>query len=213
MTPAGSRTALESFLTFAEGGAAKVPQSRTDIAILAAAAAVISANGERNLTIDEVAERAGFTRMTIFRRFGSREQLLLATYSNELRRVIDAVASAADATSSRVERAETVVLQLISGAVTNPIFQRLAQVEPAAIVDLWRGKEFAGQAWGAGLISRLLQDENLDDPLNADEADFVGDVLMRLVVSVALVPEEMGSAPDMDRATYVRRVVERLLPS
>ncbi|MFX0578474.1 TetR/AcrR family transcriptional regulator [Nocardia nepalensis] len=208
MMSAETRTVLEAFLPAADGGAIKVPESRTDRAILTAAAAVISANGERNLTIDEVAERAGYTRMTVFRRFGSREQLLLATYTYELRKVLDAVANAADSAHNRLERAETVVWQLVSAAQGNPIAQRLAQVEPTAVVDLWRGTEFAGQAWGASLISRLLQDGHLEDPLDADEADFVGDVFMRLVVSLLLVP---GQSEDEQRI-FVRKVVARVLP-
>ncbi|MFC7422318.1 TetR/AcrR family transcriptional regulator [Nocardia tengchongensis] len=212
MMSADTRSALESFLAIAEGGEVKVPESRTDIAILTAAAAVISENGERNLTIDAVAERAGFTRMTVFRRFGSRERLVQATYANELRTVLDRIAIAADSAHNRRDRAETVVRQLISVAQGNSIFQRLAQVEPSAIVNAWRGTELDGQAWGAGLISHLLQDEQLEDPLAADEADFVGHVLMRLVMSLLLAPVAPAHRAASDQSDFVRKIVERVLP-
>ncbi|MFI8975249.1 TetR/AcrR family transcriptional regulator [Nocardia asteroides] len=212
MKSAGTRAALDSFLLIADGSGTKPPDSRTDIAIMNATAAVISEYGERNLTIDQVAERAGFTRMTVFRRFGSREQLLHATYTNELRKVLDAVATAADSVHTRLDRAEIVVAELLSAAETNPITQRLTHVEPAAIVELWRDSEVSGHTWGANLISHLLRDEQLADPLDEDEAAFAGNLLMRLVVSLLLVPDPTLSGPPAARTQFLRAMIERVIP-
>ncbi|UGT55139.1 TetR/AcrR family transcriptional regulator [Nocardia asteroides] len=212
MKSARGRAALDSFLLKADGPGTKPPDSRTDTAIMNATAAVISEYGERNLTIDQVAERAGFTRMTVFRRFGSREQLLHATYTNELRKVLDAVAAAADSVTNRLDRAEIVVAELLSAAENNPITQRLANVEPAAIVELWRDSEVSGHTWGVNLIAHLLRDELLEDPLDEDEATFAGNLLMRLVVSLLLVPDPTLNGPSAARKQFLRAMVERVLP-
>jgi AcrR family transcriptional regulator len=212
MTSAGTRVALQGLIAATTGAPPRDDETRTDVTILKAAAEVISVAGERNLTIDQVAERAGFTRMTVFRRFGSRDQLLRATYARELRLVLEEVTTAAESVSAAVDRAEIIVAQLISSAEANPICIRLVQVEPAAILDLWSGRtDFDGQAVGAALIAYLLHDSRLADPLPQKEAELVGSLLMRLVVSLVLVPDPALRKSRAVRRAFLRKVVERIL--
>jgi AcrR family transcriptional regulator len=212
MTSAGTRVALQGLIAASTGTAPSDYETRTDVTILTAAAEVISAAGERNLTIDQVAERAGYTRMTVFRRFGSRDQLLRATYARELRLVLEAVTTAAESVWTAVDRAETVVAQLITSAEANPICTRLVSVEPAVILDLWCGRtDFDGQAAGAALIAHLLHDNRLADPLPQKEAELVGSLLMRLVVSLVLLPDPALRKSRTVRRAFLRNVVERIL--
>jgi AcrR family transcriptional regulator len=212
MTSAGTRVALQGLIAATTGAPPRGDETRTDVTILKAAAEVISAAGERNLTIDQVAERAGYTRMTVFRRFGSRDQLLRATYARELRLTLEAVTTAAESVRTAVDRAEIVVAQLITSAETNPICTRLVSVEPGVIVDLWGGRtDFDGQAAGAALIAHLLRDPRLADPLPQKEAELVGSLLMRLVVSLVLVPDPALRKSRTVRRAFLRNVVERIL--
>jgi AcrR family transcriptional regulator len=212
MTSAGTHVALQGLIAATAGAPPSDGESRTDVTILRAAAEVISVAGERNLTIDQVAERSGYTRMTVFRRFGSRDQLLRATYARELRLVLEAVTTAAESAWTAVDRAEIVVVQLISSAEANPICTRLVQFEPAVILDLWGGRtDFDGQAAGAALIAHLLHDPGLADPLTQKEAQLAGSLLMRLVVSLVLVPDPALRKSRAVRRAFLRNVVERIL--
>lgn len=212
MTSAGTRVALQGLIAATKGAPPSDDETGTDVTILKAAAEVISAAGERNLTIDQVAERAGYTRMTVFRRFGSRDQLLRATYARELRLALEAVTTAAESVCTAVDCAELVVAQLITSAETNPICLRLVQVEPAVILDLWGGRTgFDGQAAGAALIAHLLHDNRLADPLPQREAELSGSLLMRLVVSLVLVPDPALRKSRAVRRAFLRNVVERIL--
>ncbi|MEO9329062.1 TetR/AcrR family transcriptional regulator [Gordonia aurantiaca] len=107
-------------LAWAASTASK-PESRTDAALLDAAAVLLGEIGERNLTIDQVAERAGRSRMTVFRRFGSREELITATYRCELRQVIESVTAAAKSTSTVLDRVELLLSHFLDSATGNPV--------------------------------------------------------------------------------------------
>ncbi|BBY62693.1 TetR family transcriptional regulator [Mycolicibacterium helvum] len=199
---------------FAQASAATTTESRTDTAILNAAAAVIGDYGERNLTIGQVAERAGCARMTVFRRFGSREQLLLATYSRELRRVIDSATQAVQTATTTVDCAEIMVAEFIDNALRHPIFIRLIRVEPGTVLALSRGiSGFSAQELGATLFAHVLSDDRLDDPLPIRDATFIGDLLMRLVFSLSLVPAPEIEQSGESRRTYIRELVERIVPA
>src|SRR5258708_37936663 len=64
--------------------------------ILDAALALAGASGLRNLTIDDVARRAGVGRMTVYRRFGERARLVEALTAREARGALEALDLAAD---------------------------------------------------------------------------------------------------------------------
>jgi AcrR family transcriptional regulator len=211
MTSEGVRAALYG-LSQAAPAAPKADESRADAAILTATAGVIGDYGERNLTIDQVAERAGCSRMTVFRRFGSREGLLTATYSRELRIVLETITESAASATTAVDCAEIVVAQFIDSAFRHPIFIRLLRIEPEVVLALSRGgDEFSGQRWGAVLLANLLSDARLADPLSADDAAFVGDLLMRVVFSLVLMPAPAMDESQEARKAYLRAVVERLV--
>src|SRR5512146_2450971 len=61
----------------------------TDVAILEAALEQFALTGIRRTSTDDVARRAGVNRATLYRRFGSREQLLAAAYLHEAGRVLE----------------------------------------------------------------------------------------------------------------------------
>jgi len=63
--------------------------------LLAAAAEVFAEHGYHGATIDQVAERAGFTKGAVYSNFASKEDLFLALTEERERRLIKAFASAA----------------------------------------------------------------------------------------------------------------------
>ena len=65
--------------------------------LLAAAAEVFAEQGYHGATIDQVAERAGFTKGAVYSNFTSKEDLFLALSEDRERRLIDAFAHAAPA--------------------------------------------------------------------------------------------------------------------
>ncbi len=60
----------------------------TDTVILEAALDQLALTGVRRTSTDDIARRAGINRATLYRRFGSREELLSAVYLHEAGRLI-----------------------------------------------------------------------------------------------------------------------------
>ena len=211
VTTGNARSALHG-LSRANSGLQRSKVSSTDLAILQASASVIGDYGERALTIDLVAERAGCSRMTVFRRFGSREELLVATYGRELRLVMETLSEAVACAQSVVDCAEIIVTHFIRSAEQHPIFIRLLRVEPEIVVELSRGvPDFSAHEWGMDLFTHLLSDERLQDPLNPAAAELVGDLLMRLVFSLVLIPSKAMTESVQSRQVYLRRLAEQVV--
>src|SRR5256885_10931391 len=65
-----------ALLTRALDPEVETPSDPTSERVLDAALALAAASGIRNLTMDDVASRAGVGRMTVYRRFGGKPELV-----------------------------------------------------------------------------------------------------------------------------------------
>ncbi|PRY02681.1 TetR/AcrR family transcriptional regulator [Allonocardiopsis opalescens] len=113
------------------GGAVGRPRDpATDRAILAAALDLFTERGVDGTTIEGVAKRAGTTRLSVYRRWAGKEELLLGALeyartqapadAAEIRRM--SLAQALDSTVELMERHSTqrLVAQLVAAAETHP---------------------------------------------------------------------------------------------
>ncbi|MBA0045126.1 TetR/AcrR family transcriptional regulator [Mycobacterium sp. NPDC050853] len=184
----------------------------SDIRILEATVEVLGICGEQRLTVDMVAERAHLSRMTVFRRFGSKQNLIDIAYRREITKALRDITGYAEKTDTSVRRATAVATRMVDSASKIPALQWIIRAEPQEIVRMWRDLEPPGQELGRAFISTLLQDSQLQDPLPAPDADFVADVLIRTVMSLVLVPDPAyQKARPVEVEQYIRRVVEHLL--
>jgi AcrR family transcriptional regulator len=103
--------------------------------ILDGALRVAAAAGLRRLTIDDVAARAGVGRMTVYRRFGSREALVEALAARECRRCLARLADAIDPGAPILDRATALFATVLEVIDEHPLLARLARVEPEALLD------------------------------------------------------------------------------
>lgn len=189
---------------------ANLPAS--DIRILDATVEVLGICGEQRLTIDMVADRAHMSRMTVFRRFGSKQNLIDTAYRREISRALRDITDYAGRTDTAVRRATAVATRMVDNATRIPALQWIVRAQSDEIVRMWRNLEPPGQELGRAYISTLLQDPQLQDPLPAPDADFVSDVLIRTVMSLVLVPDPAYHKANIaELEQYIQRVVERLL--
>lgn len=208
----GGLEALIALTLSGDAHAVHVEPTPSDIKILDAAMEVLGTHGEQGLTIDLVAKRARMSRMTVFRRFGSKQNLLTAANRRGIAAVLGDVAGRAQAASTALECARAVSVSLIAHSTRMPAVLRFVQVEPETVVRLWRDGDRPGQMLGRVFLSHLLQDQHLEDPLPPDDADFVADVLIRMVMSLVLVPDtERINAAFEGAETYLEQLIERLL--
>jgi AcrR family transcriptional regulator len=174
----------------------------TDAAILEAALERFAMTGVRRTSADDVARRAGINRATVYRRFGSLEQLLAATYLHEAGRVLDEltarVPDVPDTPGADFDAAGNVVTMFTEAVALlrgHPLLQRMLEVDQDQIARSMTAG--AGDVLGfaadtlAHRIRELHRWRGTEPP--ADPSD-LGHTVARLIHSLVLTPE---SGPDL----------------
>jgi len=186
--------------------------SGADIKILDAVMDVIGIHGDQGLTIDLVAKHARVSRMTVFRRFGTKDSLIDEAHRREIRSVLHEVGRQADNAHTVAACLEAIVMTMVDSAAKSPAVQWMLRADTSTAVYLWRDRNPSGQQLGRFFVSQMLQQSRFDDPLPADRADFVADVALRLMMSLVLVPDPaFRKADHVQTRIYIHDVVTRLL--
>jgi AcrR family transcriptional regulator len=177
--------------------------------ILDAALALAAASGLRNLTMDDVAKRAEVGRMTVYRRFGSRESLVEALTLREARRCLNAIAAAPDPLEPLDERLADLFVATLRVIREHPLLERLARFEPEALLtELTRDDSIVFRIVREFLIGLITQGQ-ADHELSAEiDPSFLAELAVRLGASFVLMPDSVLPLQD-DRAT--RRIARGLV--
>jgi AcrR family transcriptional regulator len=172
--------------------------------ILDATVQEAAATGLRRLAIEDVARRAGTTRVTVYRRFGRREDLIEAMAVRETHRFLDAVRRAI-APLDRIEDqgAEAFVVGL-RFMHAHPVARRAIESEPEAITQYLRADDGLLFRMGRDFVAAGLRDATPGD-VDVDQA---AETIARLFVSFLLLPESVVPFDDEDAVRdYVRRCI------
>jgi AcrR family transcriptional regulator len=110
------------------------PSGSADDAVLDAARDCVLAVGVRRTTFSDVARRAGVSRMTLYRRFPDLETVLSALMTREFGRVVEQARAAADGDATVRERAVAMVAGAAERLHSDPLFDRLLDVDPELLL-------------------------------------------------------------------------------
>ncbi len=183
------------------------PGDDTDERILAAAAQLLLVGGLSGLEVDEVAQRSGVGRSTIYRRFDDRNALITATLAREGRRLLTVLAEAVAGTDDVVE--EVVVafcaglrMAHASGLAelirADPLLLRLLTIDGAPVIAAARDQ-----------LAELAQ--HRDPTLDGLDARRTAEVLVRLGISFLVAPDSALELTGDDAEAAVRRTIGPLL--
>lgn len=154
--------------------------------ILDAALERVAAFGVRRTTMDDVAEAAGVGRMTVFRRFGSKDALMEVLAVREARRFLDAIDSTAGGIEDPVERiVESSVVALLF-ASSNPLLGRLSRLEPETILGILRADNPPLMSIARAYAKAQLEKDQ--GAFGEIDLELVAEALVRLALSFVLVP-------------------------
>lgn len=156
-----------------------------DTRILDAALAEFETYGLRRVSVEDVAKRAGVARTTIYRRFSNKEQLLQAVILRECHRFLTAIAEATEDLGSAEEAVVEGFVVGLRSARTHPLMTRVLESEPEAFLP-----QLSMNGGAVMLAARDILAERLRRarPGDAQDHDTVAEVLLRLAVSLLLVP-------------------------
>jgi AcrR family transcriptional regulator len=166
--------------------------------------------GLRGLSVDDVARRAGTTRMTVYRRFGRREQLIEAMAIRETRRFIAAIGTAIAAFRTIEDQGAEAFVVGLRFMHNHPFSRRAIESEPEAIIALLEAEN--------GLIFTMGRDF-IAEGLRAGGAEhshpvLAAETLARIFVSFLLLPRSVVALDDESAArAYVRDCVAPTITS
>jgi AcrR family transcriptional regulator len=177
--------------------------------IAAAALDQFAQYGIRRSTIDDVAKRAGVSRVTVFRRFTNKERLVEFVVAREIRRGMREL--------DRAWVGGTLEDRLVHGfsfamrfTRNHPLFGRLLESEPEVVLPLMTVD--GGPALGLyrSLIAQRLNDEALAKRAAPGDVEGAAEVIARLAMSLLLTPDGVINLDDQDSVRAFVRLA--LLP-
>lgn len=175
--------------------------------ILAAAAELVARQGDQQTTIAAIAQKAGVGRATVFRRFGSKQEILDRALLRELRLLAQALEeSTANAESAGAALIECFVLSM-RAMRRRPLLRRLSQLEPDRLIAFTRLRHPPVLALWRSMHASIV--EAFDPPKVASlERTDLADVLIHLMIGYSVVPE---SSIDLKDEQKVRRLAASVI--
>jgi len=180
--------------------------------ILDAALDLAAASGIRNLTMDDVASRAGVGRMTVYRRFGDKGRLVEALSVRESRRCLEELDSAIGPEAPIEDQVAAGFVTSLRLAREHPLLSRLGRFEPEAVLGALRadgGAVFA--AARAFVAARLLASQEAG-VVGQIDVEAAAELLVRIALSFVLVQDSSLPLDDEERAAELaRRLIAPIL--
>ncbi|TDV37777.1 TetR/AcrR family transcriptional regulator [Actinophytocola oryzae] len=207
----GAESVLERAYTDALEGVADADESRARI--LDGAYVQFCRMGIQRSTMEDVARRAGVSRITVYRRFATKDVLVEHVVRREFRRYFDQFLV-------DIERAETVADRVVLGFVSslrairgNPLIGGLIDIEP----DLLATSVIGDGGWTlatvrqfvAGQLRSEQQAGNVSPEL---DIDLVAELMVRVSASFLVIPSQVVDIDDDEQlATVARRFLVPML--
>ncbi|WP_307856887.1 TetR/AcrR family transcriptional regulator [Mycolicibacter acidiphilus] len=175
----------------------------TDV-IIDAALAVFGELGLRRATIDDVAKRAGVGRVTVYRRVGSKQDLIDAALGREAQRLFTAVMAATDAADDMCERIAVSFAATVTAVRNNAVWQRLLTLETDSALQQLTVNGQSVLVAAVGVTLQILYPD-LGDALPSAEQLARAELLVRVTHSVLLTPHAVVPLADYPELTAFAR--------
>ncbi|MEU9690661.1 TetR/AcrR family transcriptional regulator [Amycolatopsis japonica] len=209
--------ALESLLELAYSDAVeRVDETdETRTRILDAAYTQFSKTGIQRSTMEDVARRAGVSRITVYRRFPGKDVLVEQVVRREFRRYFDRFLA-------DIEQADTVAERVVLGFVSslrairgNPLIGGLLDVEPDLLMASMIGDGGRTLATVRAFVAGQLKQEQAAGNVSRKlDVDLAAELMVRVSTSFLLIPGQVVDVDDDEQlAAVARRFLVPLLES
>jgi TetR/AcrR family transcriptional repressor of uid operon len=184
----------------AAGGTVDEAADRTSQRILDAALHEAASVGLQRITVEDVVRRAAVSRMTAYRRYPRRDDLVEALVRRETQRFLAAVADAIDAVDDPHEGVAAAFIAAVTFARQHPMLRRAGHIEAAPIDSAELLK------MGSAFIANYIHGEAPGTP--SQPVRWVADVFARLFFTYISMPP---SDPDFGDDAELRRFAHEIL--
>lgn len=160
--------------------------------LLDAALEVAAVHGLSRLSVGDVAKRAGLSRQTLYKHFGSREDLIAQMVLREAGAMVEEIIAAAEAHEDPLASLEAAIVRALEVVRDHPLLDRLLATEPEALLPLLVDGE--GSVLDAvDLVARQMLEARLPE-LSEPQVRSGADLLSRMLVSYAVRPPSQEPA-------------------
>src|SRR3954466_3440414 len=180
------------------------PLDATTERILTGALSQFEDFGVRRTTMEDVARRTGVARVTVYRRFATKERLVEAVVVWEAQRFFAELEAATARFASVEDRIVEAFAHTLAAAREQRLLNRLLRTEPEAILPHVTTEGGPVLAAGRAFLARQMKLAGTDVP--GREVDAVAELVARLVLSFLLTPE---SAMKLESPREARRFARR----
>jgi TetR/AcrR family transcriptional regulator, repressor for uid operon len=182
------------------GGNIDEAADRTSQRILDAALQEAAAVGLQRITVEDVVRRAGVSRMTAYRRYPRRDDVVEALVRRETQRFLAAVADAIDTVEDPNDGVAEAFIAAVTFAREHPMLRRAGHVEPAPIDSAELLK------MGSAFIANYIHGDAPGKP--PQKVRWVADVFARLFFTYTSMPP---TDPDFGDDSELRRFAHEVL--
>ncbi|WP_054812739.1 TetR/AcrR family transcriptional regulator [Nocardia arizonensis] len=176
-----------------------------DEKILDAALQRILQVGIRRSSLDDIARRSGINRVTIYRRFSGKENLIETVLNREIQRILAEATAIVETTPGIAAQIEETVLFVLRLTRTHPLVTQMLAVAPEEALEFYtvRGEELVSQ--GISFIVSVLQAAQSRNVIDRYDPQPVAELVARFAHSLMLTPSAgVDFADDEAARTFVR---------
>ena len=185
-------------------------EDRTRTRILDAALDEGASVGVGRMTMEDVVRRSGLGRMTVYRRFARRDDLVEALVVREVQRFLRTVAEGLAAGETQEDRVAAAFVASMRFVRSHPLLRRVAASEPGSVLETAAAKDRLVLRMGTDVIAAQLQLARPDDSERALRR--TADLVARLYLTfLAMPPEDPDPRDDAALDAYAREVLMPLL--
>jgi len=178
-------------------------------AVLDAAQASLLDFGARRTSMGEIARRSGVSPATLYRWFGSKDDIVIAVFVREARRFAAEVEASIDEDASPEDQFAEAAVQVADRLRSLPLLRRLIDTEPESVLPQLTVD--AAPLIEAGIVFLSAHVRRVADAtrLANVDPDALAEVLIRVVHSLLLTPTTTLPLDDHDRLRASCRAVVR----
>ena len=201
----GSGSVLVGALTAAVEGVVD-DHDETSSRILDAAYELFCRIGIQRSTMEDVARRAGVSRITVYRRFATKGALVDQLVRREIRRYLDQF-------RIDIEHAETAADRVVLGFVSslrafrrNPVIRGLMAADPNAIIPSTIGDGGRTLATVREFVAgQLRREQDAGNVASAVNVDIVAELMVRVASSFLVIPSHIVDLDDDEQLRDLAR--------
>lgn len=196
------------------------PHDDEDLRLIEVATSVLAARGIKGTSTDDIAKAAGVTRVTLYRRLGTRDRILREIYAHEARRLMLSVTSRFTPFESLewdpVRHVEDLLVGTIFDIRESDLLRRLVHVDRDEAVSVLASRsdsvldgikeivaEFLRNTWNADVHTRPMSDDE-----TRTLSHEIGSVVGRFLHSICVMPD---GPPVLDSEEEIRGLARRVL--